>query len=103
MHDTAHFERSGRPSAALLSDGFRPQAQYQASCLGLEKAHKLFVKHPISDQTKQQLFAKADAVYQYVVRALTSNEDPIEFDDQETEGDTVPALPQANGSAECST
>ena len=42
------------------------KAQYQAKALGLEDAPRVFVQHPISDQTPAQLHAKADAVFEKV-------------------------------------
>lgn len=74
MHDGAFFESKGIPSVALVSDAFKPQAQYQAKALGLEDAPRVFVQHPISDQTPAQLHAKADAVFEKVAEALTSND-----------------------------
>jgi len=74
MHDGAFFESKGIPSVALVSDAFKPQAQFQAKALGLENAARVFVPHPISDQTASQLHAKADAVFEQVVEALTSND-----------------------------
>lgn len=76
MHDVAFFERQGLASVALLSSAFAPQAQYQATSLGLEGAVKLFVAHPISDQTLEQMIKKADSVYEDVVRALSSDDVP---------------------------
>ena len=71
MHDVAAFEAAGLPSVALLSSEFRAQASYQARGLGLARAVKLFVRHPISDQSASALRAKADAVFADVVRGLT--------------------------------
>lgn len=73
MHDGAYFESKGLPSVALVSDAFKPQAQYQAKSLGLEKAARVFIQHPISDQTDAQLHSKADAAYAAVTEALTFN------------------------------
>lgn len=72
MHDIAYFEKAGIPAVALLSDAFKPQAQYQAKSLGLESAARVFVKHPISDQTTSAIYQKADSVYAAVVERLIS-------------------------------
>lgn len=74
MHDGAYFEGKGVPSVCCVSDAFKPQAQYQAASLGYGDAARVFVDHPISDQTTSQLHAKADKVYAATIRALTSNE-----------------------------
>lgn len=72
MHDIAFFEKAGIPAVALLSDAFKPQAQYQAKSLGLETAARVFVKHPISDQTTSAIHQKADDVYAAVIERLIS-------------------------------
>eukprot|EP00051_Salpingoeca_urceolata_P032120 m.14357 g.14357 ORF g.14357 m.14357 type:complete len:95 (+) comp4786_c0_seq1:1606-1890(+) len=94
MHDVAFFESKGLPSVAVLSDAFQPQAAYQAQKLGLQATVRLFVKHPISDQTPAQMHAKADVVYGDVVDALTTQ--PVEIDDS-----AVAAAPAAE--PECAT
>ena len=50
-----------------------PQAAYQARALGCETCPRLFVDHPISDQTSAQLHAKADAAIAGIILALTSD------------------------------
>ena len=62
MADSCYFESVGVPCAALVSTGFKGQAVFQAQQLGMSKAVRLFVPHPISDCTKAQLEAKADAI-----------------------------------------
>jgi len=80
MHDGAHFEEKGIPSAVLVSDAFKPQAQYQAKSLGLQNAARVFIKHPISDQTQEQLRQKAERAYTQVVAALTTEAAPVAAD-----------------------
>lgn len=65
------------PSVALLSDGFRQQARYQAEILDAAAVPQLFVKHPISDQTEEQLYAKADQAIDDVVKALSAPWTPV--------------------------
>jgi hypothetical protein len=71
MHDVIALERRGLPAIALLSDAFRPQALFQAAALRLSDASRLFVAHPISDASETQLEAKADAIYEELLLALT--------------------------------
>mmetsp|Transcript_27359 Transcript_27359/g.76405 ORF Transcript_27359/g.76405 Transcript_27359/m.76405 type:complete len:96 (+) Transcript_27359:710-997(+) len=70
LHDVASFEQRGLPAVAILSDGFRAQAEYQARCLGLENAARVFVRHPISDQTIAELQKKADGVFDDAIYGL---------------------------------
>jgi len=54
----------------ILSTEFRPQANYQAKILDADSVARVFVPHPISDQTDQQLHSKADQVFDQVIQAL---------------------------------
>jgi alkanesulfonate monooxygenase SsuD/methylene tetrahydromethanopterin reductase-like flavin-dependent oxidoreductase (luciferase family) len=73
LHDTVWFEIQGKPSVSLASKEFRDAAQTQADALGLSDARCVFVAHPIQDATDEEMRAKADAVVDEVVRALSEN------------------------------
>ena len=73
MHDTVWFEIQGKPAVSLASTEFKDAAQVQADALGLTDARCVFVAHPIQDATDDEMQAKADAVVDEVVRALTEN------------------------------
>lgn len=45
----------------------------QANALGLADARCVFVAHPIQDATDEEMRAKADAVIDQVIAALTVN------------------------------
>ena len=72
MHDVAWFEARGVPSAAILSSAFGRQAHYQAEGLGLTGVGPCLhmVAHPISDQTKEEMHAKADVAFDSIVDSL---------------------------------
>ena len=72
MHDTVFFESNGVPSVACVSSEFQTQAHYQAKILDAEFVQQVFVQHPISDQTREAMHAKAEAVFEQVVRSLTA-------------------------------
>eukprot|EP00656_Telonema_subtile_P006052 TRINITY_DN1277_c0_g1_i2.p2 TRINITY_DN1277_c0_g1~~TRINITY_DN1277_c0_g1_i2.p2 ORF type:complete len:108 (+),score=47.87 TRINITY_DN1277_c0_g1_i2:78-401(+) len=72
-HDCCFFEEAGIPAVGLLSSQFEAQAEYQAGQLGAENIDRVFVQHPISDQTTEQLHAKADAAMVQIVEGLLSN------------------------------
>jgi len=74
LHDISFFEKAGLPAVALLSNAFKPQAQYQAKSLGLSDAARVFVQHPISDQNTASIHQKADAVFPLVEERLLSTE-----------------------------
>lgn len=71
MHDVVALERRGLPAVALLSDAFKAQALYQAAALKLSDASRLFVPHPISDQSNAALEAKADLIFDRLHAILT--------------------------------
>jgi len=73
LHDTVWFEIQGKPAVSLASTEFKDAAQVQADALGMTDARCVFVAHPIQDATDPEMQAKADAVVEEVVRALTEN------------------------------
>ncbi len=70
MHDTVWFEIQGIPAVTVASEEFRDAAATQAQALGLPDAARVFVKHPIQDATDDEMRAKADEVYEQIVKAL---------------------------------
>ena len=71
MHDTVWFEIQGIPSVSIASIEFEEAAATQAKALGMTDARCLFVPHPIQDATDDEMRAKAYAVVEAVVEALT--------------------------------
>lgn len=71
MHDTVYFELNGKPSVTIASSEFEDAARTQAAALGMEGARRVFVAHPIQDATDAEMQAKADAVVDAVLAALT--------------------------------
>ena len=59
------------PSVSLASTEFEEAAEAQAKALGMNDARRLFVPHPIQDATNDEMRAKADAVVDAVIKALT--------------------------------
>jgi len=55
----------------LATDEFRTAARVQASRLGRPDLEAVFVPHPIQDQTRAEIEARADAVIEQVVARLT--------------------------------
>ena len=56
---------------SIASIEFEDAAATQAKALGLRDARTVFVPHPIQDATDDEMRAKADAVIDEVIRALT--------------------------------
>ena len=71
MHDTVWFEIQGKPAVSIASSEFEDAADTQAKALGMDDAQCVFVPHPIQDATDDEMRAKADAVVDAVLAALT--------------------------------
>lgn len=57
----------------VASTGFVDAAARQAEALGLPELKRVFVPHPIQDATDDELRAKADAIVDQVIEALTAH------------------------------
>ncbi|MDQ2949756.1 MAG: hypothetical protein M3Y27_28090 [Acidobacteriota bacterium] len=71
MHDTIRLENLGVPAVALATHEFMTAARAQAAALGRPDFDAIYVPHPIQDQTKSEIEAKADAVLSEVISRLT--------------------------------
>ena len=71
MHDSIWFEINGKPTVVVASDVFVDAAEAQSKALGLPEAPRVFVPHPIQDATDEELCARADAIVDQVIAALT--------------------------------
>ena len=76
MHDTIWFEIHGRPAVFVASSAFIDAAATQAQALGLPEVRRVVVPHPIQDATDEEMRAKADAIVDQVVDALTAPDLP---------------------------
>lgn len=72
--DVFLYERADIPSVGVSSSGFIKQAKYQAYSHGMNDMAVMFVPHPISNCTKQEIEEKADAAYANIIKALKSND-----------------------------
>ena len=72
MHDSVWFEVNGKPSVVVASSTFVDAAEVQARALGLPEVRRIFVPHPIQDATDDEMRAKADAIVERLIEALTS-------------------------------
>ncbi len=73
MHDTTFFETEGKPSVFVASSTFVDAARVQAEALGLPDVKRVFVSHPIQDANDEEMLAKADAIIDEIVAALTES------------------------------
>ena len=71
MHDTVWFEIQGLPAVTIASSEFHNAAVTQREALGMDGARFVLVDHPIQDANDDEMRAKAVAVFDQVVSALT--------------------------------
>ena len=60
------------PSVAIASTEFADAAETQADALGMSDAKRVLVQHPIQDANPAQMCAKADAIVDEVIAALSN-------------------------------
>lgn len=72
MHDSIWFEINGKPTVVIATDVFVDAAEAQSKSLGLPEAPRIFVSHPIQDATDAEIRAKADAIVDDIIAALTA-------------------------------
>jgi len=70
LHDTIALETLGIPAVAVATDEFRTAARAQAAALSRPDYDAVYVSHPIQDQTRGEIEARADAVIGEIVRRL---------------------------------
>ena len=66
------FEIQGLPAVSIASSEFAEAAEAQRRMLGMDDARYVLVDHPIQDATDDEMRAKARAVLESVVRAVTT-------------------------------
>jgi alkanesulfonate monooxygenase SsuD/methylene tetrahydromethanopterin reductase-like flavin-dependent oxidoreductase (luciferase family) len=70
LHDSTKLESLGIPSVPVATTEFVTAARAQASALGRSDLDAVYVAHPIQDQTKEEIQAKAEAVLEEIARRL---------------------------------
>ena len=71
MHDTIRLENSGVAAVAVATHEFMLPARAQASALGRPEFDAVYVEHPIQDQTKEAIEARAEIAAGEIVARLT--------------------------------
>jgi hypothetical protein len=70
LHDVTRLENLGIPSLAVATHEFMTAARAQASALGRPDYDAVYVAHPIQDQTKAEIEAKAETVLEEIATRL---------------------------------
>ena len=61
------------PAVAVATHEFRTAARAQASALGRPDYEAVYVPHPIQDQTREEIEARAEAAVEEIVARLRRN------------------------------
>ena len=69
VHDISDIERRGVPGVFVSTVHFAPAVAAQSESLGFDAAAVL-TRHPIQDQTDDEMTAIADAAFDDLVKAL---------------------------------
>jgi alkanesulfonate monooxygenase SsuD/methylene tetrahydromethanopterin reductase-like flavin-dependent oxidoreductase (luciferase family) len=71
LHDSTKLESLGIPSVPVATTEFATAARAQAAALGRSDLDAVYVPHPIQDQTKEEIEAKAaGAVDEILLRLI---------------------------------
>jgi transcriptional regulator of NAD metabolism len=73
LHDTIRLESLGVPAVAVATHEFRTAARAQASQLGRPDFDAVYVEHPIQDQTRAEIEARAEAAIAEIVERLRTS------------------------------
>jgi alkanesulfonate monooxygenase SsuD/methylene tetrahydromethanopterin reductase-like flavin-dependent oxidoreductase (luciferase family) len=71
LHDAVKLESLGIPTVPVATREFMTAARAQASALGRSDFDALYVAHPIQDQTREEIEARAEAALAEIVARLT--------------------------------
>ena len=70
MHDTVWFENNGIPEVIVATEGFVDAAVAQSPSLGMPDVNRVFVPHPMQDQTDEEMHQRANSVIEQLLTAL---------------------------------
>ena len=70
MHDTFFFEISRIPAVFIATTEFMTGAVAQATALGMPELRRVYVRHPVQNQTDAELQAQAEVYFDELIAAL---------------------------------
>jgi hypothetical protein len=76
LHDTLRLEGMGIAAVPVATEVFATAARAQAAALGRPDFDAVYVPHPIQDQTREAIEARADRVVEELARRLTGAAEP---------------------------
>jgi hypothetical protein len=73
LHDTIKLESLGIRAVPVATHEFMTAGRAQAAALGRPEFDAIYIPHPIQDQTRAEIEAKADAAIDQIVSRLTAD------------------------------
>ena len=70
MHDGIHLDRAGIPAATICTDHFVATAQATATVWGVPDYPVIYLPHPLSTLTEDEIQTQAQRMAEPVVRVL---------------------------------
>jgi hypothetical protein len=70
VHDGIHLDRAGIPAATICTDHFVATAQATASVWGVPDYPVIYMPHPLSTLTEEEIQAQAPRLADQVVHVL---------------------------------
>jgi alkanesulfonate monooxygenase SsuD/methylene tetrahydromethanopterin reductase-like flavin-dependent oxidoreductase (luciferase family) len=70
LHDSTKLESLGIPAVPVATTEFVTAARAQAGALGRSDLDAVYVAHPIQDQSREEIEAKAEAVVEEITNRL---------------------------------
>jgi hypothetical protein len=70
VHDGIHLDRAGVPAATICTDHFVATAQATATVWGVPDYPVMYMPHPLSTRTDEELHAQAQRLARQVVQVL---------------------------------
>jgi hypothetical protein len=72
VHDGIHLDRAGIPAATICTDHFVDTGQATATVWGVPDYPVIYMPHPLSTLTDEELHAQVQRLVEPVVQVLTS-------------------------------
>ncbi len=70
MHDGIHLDRAGVPAATICTDHFVATAQATATVWGVPDYPVIYMPHPLSTRTEDEIQTQAQRMAEQVIRVL---------------------------------
>jgi hypothetical protein len=70
VHDGVHLDRAGIPAATICTDHFVATAQATATVWGVPDYPVIYMPHPLSTLTEEEIQAQAQRLAAQVIRVL---------------------------------